>query len=558
MRRGQISWIVVIAVALVVALVLLYPTFTFYSMDRTQQAALKQSDPAQFYSLKARAMRLGLDLQGGVHMVLQVEDPRGGEISTNVQDQVLEKIRLRVDKYGIAEPQIVKSGINQIVVDLPGYTDIDTAKALIGSTAQLQFKLLRSTDETQKIVAEIDSVLALSASALKPSTSNTNKPPAATDAKSDSASKTASNLFGQESKDTTQLASEEDETAKHPLSTLLEWSGRSYYVTMEDFYKVEKILGSAEVQAIVPTNYQFAWATRPERRGDRQFQQLYVVNKNIEMTGESLVSVREGYDQMRKPEVSFELDADGARRFSSLTGKHVGDPLAIIIDDRVESAPEIQSRISKSGRITMGGNATISDAYLLATLLKAGALPANVEILQSTVIGPALGQDSINKGKTASFIGIILVVIFMAIYYKISGLIADMAVILNTFFILAFMVIPGVNSTLTMPGIAGIILTVGMSVDSNVLIFERIREELRTGKTVRAAIDAGYDRALLTVIDSHVTTLITALFLFIFGSGTIRGFAVTLSVGILLSLFTAIFVTKTVFDLRKQYKSLSI
>jgi len=327
---------------------------------------------------------------------------------------------------------------------------------------------------------------------------------------------------------------------------------------MEDFYKVEKILGSAEVQAIVPTNYQFAWATRPERRGDRQFQQLYVVNKNIEMTGESLVSVREGYDQMRKPEVSFELDADGARRFSSLTGKHVGDPLAIIIDDRVESAPEIQSRISKSGRITMGGNATISDAYLLATLLKAGALPANVEILQSTVIGPALGQDSINKGKTASFIGIILVVIFMAIYYKISGLIADMAVILNTFFILAFMVIPGVNSTLTMPGIAGIILTVGMSVDSNVLIFERIREELRTGKTVRAAIDAGYDRALLTVIDSHVTTLITALFLFIFGSGTIRGFAVTLSVGILLSLFTAIFVTKTVFDLRKQYKSLSI
>ena len=204
MRRGQISWIVVIAVALVVALVLLYPTFTFYSMDRTQQAALKQSDPARFYSLKARAMRLGLDLQGGVHMVLQVEDPRGGEISTNVQDQVLEKIRLRVDKYGIAEPQIVKSGVNQIVVDLPGYTDIDTAKALIGSTAQLQFKLLRSADETQKIVAEIDSVLALSTSALKPSTSNTNKPPATTDAKSDSASKTASNLFGQESKDTTQ------------------------------------------------------------------------------------------------------------------------------------------------------------------------------------------------------------------------------------------------------------------------------------------------------------------------------------------------------------------
>jgi SecD/SecF fusion protein len=561
MRRGQISWIVVIAVALVVALVLLYPTFVFYSMDRQQQAALKISDPARFYSLKGRAMRLGLDLQGGVHMVLQVENPRGGEITSNVQDQVLEKIRIRVDKYGITEPEIVKSGLDQIVVDLPGYTDIDTAKALIGSTAQLQFKLLKSPDETQKVIAELDSVLALSASANKPAGTSAKTTETAANLatnKADSTSKAASNLFGQESKDTSQIASEDDEIAKHPLSSLLEFSGMSYYVTMEDFYKVEKYLASPEAQQVIPTNYQFAWATRPEKRGDRQFQQLYVVNKNIEMTGESLVSVRESYDQMRQPVVLFELDNDGARRFASLTGKHIGDPLAIIIDDRVESAPKIQSRITKSGQITMGGNATISDAYLLATLLKAGALPANVEILQSTVIGPALGQDSINKGKTASFIGILLVVIFMAIYYKISGLIADMAVVLNTFFILAFMVIPGVNSTLTMPGIAGIILTVGMSVDSNVLIFERIREELRTGKTVRAAIDAGYDRALLTVIDSHVTTLITALFLFVFGSGTIKGFAVTLSVGILLSLFTAIFVTKTVFDLRKQYKSLSI
>jgi SecD/SecF fusion protein len=560
MRRGQITWIVVIAVAFVVALVLLYPTFTFYSMDRTQQAALKQTDPATFYSLKSRAMRLGLDLQGGVHIVLQVENPRGGDISSNVQDQVLEKIRLRVDKYGIAEPQIVKSGIDQIVVDLPGYTDIDTAKALIGSTAQLQFKLLRSPDETQKLISEIDSVLALSTSAAKPSTgkSEAGKTPTTTNSQSDSASKTASNLFGGESKDTTRAATEEDETTQHPFSTLLEWNGHSYYVTMEDFYKIDKIINTPQIQALIPSNYQFAWATRAEKRGDRNYQQLYVLNKNIEMTGESLVSARETYDQMRQPVVDFELDADGARRFASLTGKHIGDPLAIIIDDRVESAPEIRSRISKNGQISMGGNATISDAYLLATLLKAGALPANVEILQSTVIGPALGADSINKGKMASFIGILLVVIFMAIYYKISGLIADMAVVLNTFFILAFMVIPGVNSTLTMPGIAGIILTVGMSVDSNVLIFERIREELRTGKTVRASIDAGYDRALLTVIDSHVTTLITALFLFIFGSGTIRGFAVTLSVGILLSLFTAIFVTKTVFDLRKQYKGLSI
>jgi protein-export membrane protein SecD len=556
MRRGQITWIIVIGVALIVSLILLYPTMVFYSYSRQEQQGLRKTDPAKYYSLKSKAMHLGLDLQGGVHMVLQVQNPRGGEISTNIQDQVLEKIRLRVDKYGITEPEIVKSGIDQIVVDLPGYTDIDTAKALIGSTAQLQFKLLRTAEETEKLVAAIDSVLALKQEAEHPQAAE-EKPLAA--AKTDTTSSAAASIFEQEEKDTSETMSEEDFALKHPFSALLsDWSGRSFYVTMDNYRRADQYLAMPEVRAIIPPNYQLAWATRPVKRGDRQFQELYVLNKNIEMTGESLVSVRESYDQMRQPVVLFELDADGARRFSSLTGKHIGDPLGIVIDDRVESAPDIQSRISKHGQITMGGNANISDAYLLATMLKAGALPANVEILQSTIIGPALGQDSINKGKVASVIGILLVVIFMGIYYKTSGLIADFAVVLNTFFILAFMVIPGVNSTLTMPGIAGIILTVGMSVDSNVLIFERIREELRTGKTVRAAIDAGYDRALLTVIDSHVTTLITALFLFIFGSGPVRGFAVTLSVGIVLSLFTAIFVTKTVFDIRKQYKTLSI
>jgi len=556
MRRAKITWIVVIIVALIASIVLLYPTVEFHSMTPQEQLALRQSDPARYYSLKSRALRLGLDLQGGVHMVLQVEDPRGGEISGNIQDQVLEKIRLRVDKYGIAEPEIVKSGVDQIVVDLPGYTDIDTAKALIGSTAQLQFKLLRTGEETQKLIEAIDSILAMNTTGETPDSKNSKE--AAKGTENDTSA--AASLFSQESGDTSETMNEEEFALKHPFSSLMsDWEGHAFYVTMDNYRRIEQLLQKPEVQAAIPSNYQLAWATRPVKRGDRQFQMLYVINRTIEMTGESLVSVRENYNQMHQPVVVFELDSDGARRFSSLTGKHIGEPLAIVIDDRVESAPNIQSRISKNGEITMGGNnATIGDAYLLATMLKAGALPANVEILQSTIIGPALGQDSINKGKFASVIGILLVVIFMAVYYRVSGLIADMGVLLNTLFILAFMVIPGVNSTLTMPGIAGIILTVGMSVDSNVLIFERIREELRTGKTVKAAIDAGYDRALLTVIDSHVTTLITGLFLFVFGSGPVRGFAVTLSVGIVLSLFTAIFVTKTVFDLRKQYKTLSI
>ncbi len=555
MRRGQLTWILVIGIAVIVSVVLLYPTMEFYSLDRE---VLKQENPKEFYSLKSRALRLGLDLQGGVHMVLQIKNPRGGPVTGDIQDQVLEKIRIRVDKYGITEPEIVKSGVDQIVVDLPGFTDIDTARALIGSTAQLQFHLLRSPEECGNLMAAMDSVLALALSEKEKGKGETPESEQA-QPQADTTEEAITSLFGEEVADTArQELGEEEYAEQHPFSTLLEWNGNWWEVTMENFFQIQQYLSMPEVQAVIPPNYTLTWGTRPVRRGDRQFQSLYVLNSNIELTGESLVSARETYDQLRQPVVNFELDTDGARRFSRVTGQHIEEHLAIVIDDRVESAPVIQSRISKNGQITMGGNATISDAYLLAVLLKAGALPADVDILQSTVVGPALGQDSINRGKLASVIGLILVILFMAVYYRVSGVIADIALSLNILFVLAFMVVPGVNATLTMPGIAGLILTVGITVDSNVLIFERIREELRTGKTIRAAIDAGYDRALLTIIDSHVTTLITALFLFIFGSGPIRGFAVTLSVGVFLSLFTALFITKVIFDMRKKYKSLSI
>ncbi len=556
MRRGQLTWIIAIILAVLVSVVLLYPSLEFYSQD---QEILKQENPSEYYSLKAKAIRLGLDLQGGVHMVLQVKDPRGGEVSGSIQDQVLEKIRIRVDKYGIAEPEIVKSGIDQIVVDLPGYTDIDTAKTLIGSTAQLRFHLLRSPEECEALVLAIDSVLAKKL-ALEDKTSEDKSEETANADKTDSTEQAIADLFGEDMTDTsTADLSIEDFEKERPFSALLDrWTGSSWDVTMENFHNAQKYLEMPEIQEKIPSNYILTWGTRPRKSGDREFQSLFILNKNIEMTGESLIGAKESYDQMRRPVVNFELDSKGARKFSALTGKHIGDLLAIVIDGRVESAPEIQSRISKNGQITMGGDATISEAYLLAVLLKAGSLPADVEILQSTVVGPALGHDSIEKGQMAAVVGLFLVVVFMGIYYKLSGIIADIALLLNILFVLAFMVMPGVSATLTMPGIAGLILTVGITVDSNVLIFERIREELRTGKTVRASIDAGYDRALLTIIDSHVTTLITALFLFIFGSGPVRGFAVTLSVGVFLSLFTALFITKIIFDMRKKYKGLSI
>ena len=554
MRRGQFTWMVVVILAIIISFVLLFPTLEFYSGE---PETLKQENPSKYYSLKSRALKLGLDLQGGVHIVLQVKDPRGGEVSSSIQDQVLEKIRIRVDKYGIIEPEIMKSGVDQIVVDLPGYTDIDTAKTLIGSTAQLQFHLLRSREECEALILAIDSVLAQQLESGEEQTGEE----AAESRERDSTEQALVELFGEDIADTSVAEFDEEDFEKtRPFSALFDrWIESGWWeITMENFYKAQQYLEMPEVQAVIPSNYALMWGTRPRMSGDRDFQSLYVLNANIEMTGESLVSAKEAYDQLRRPVVNFELNSDGARKFSSLTGKHIGDQLAIVIDGRVESEPEIQSRISKNGQITMGGDATISEAYLLAILLKAGSLPADVDILQSTVVGPALGKDSIQKGQTAAIIGLLLVVFFMAMYYKLSGIIADIALLLNILFVLAFMVIPGVNATLTMPGSAGIILTVGLSVDSNVLIFERIREELRTGKTVRASIDAGYDRALLTIIDSHVTTLITALFLFIFGSGPVRGFAVTLSIGVFLSLFTALFITKIIFDMRKKYKGLSI
>jgi preprotein translocase subunit SecD len=280
------------------------------------------------------------------------------------------------------------------------------------------------------------------------------------------------------------------------------------------------------------------------------------LKKPVEFSGKYLVDAKPEYDQYHKPEVKFTLTKEGGRRFARLTGANVGKPLAITLDGRVESAPTIQSKIRDQGVITMGGATSFDEAVDLAIVLRAGALPAPVKIIENRVIGPSLGQDSIRKGTTAAILGFAIVVLFMAVYYRVSGIIADIGVFFNLVFLLGGMA--ALHATLTMPGIAGIILTVGMSVDANILIFERVREELRSRKTIRASIDAGYKRALSAIIDSHVTTLITSAVLFQFGTGPVKGFAVSLSLGVAINLFTAVVITRIIFDLRKQYQTLSI
>ncbi len=282
--------------------------------------------------------------------------------------------------------------------------------------------------------------------------------------------------------------------------------------------------------------------------------QDYLVEEPL-LTGDSLVDANVQPDQYGRPIVEFKLNDAGGKKFGILTGDNIHRQLAIILDQRVYSAPTIQGRIpGGSGIIT--GSFTDEEARDLALVLRAGALPAPLKITSQFEVGPTLGADSVKKGTWAAIYGLILVLLFMGIYYGLSGWIANVGLLINMLFLLACLA--GLQATLTLPGIAGIILTLGLSVDSNVLIFERIREELRLGKTIRAAIEAGYHRALVAIIDTHVTTLISAAVLFQFGTGPIKGFAVTLSLGVALSLFTAVVITKMIFDARKNYKSLSI
>ncbi|MCD4812507.1 protein translocase subunit SecD [bacterium] len=283
--------------------------------------------------------------------------------------------------------------------------------------------------------------------------------------------------------------------------------------------------------------------------------ELFVMESKRLMTGSSLTDAKVQMDGYGRPIVSFKMDNAGGKKFAGITGSNVNRRLGIILDNRVYSAPVIKSRIGGGSGI-IEGQFQLQEAKDLALVLRAGALPAPVTIINKYVVGPTLGRDSIEKGKLSWIVGVIMVVLFMIIYYRSSGIIADVALVLNFLFLLALLA--AIQATLTMPGIAAIILTMGMSVDANVLIFERIREELKGGKTVRAAIDSGYAKALWTIIDANVTTLITAFILYQFGTGPIKGFGVTLLCGIGISLFTALVVTKLMFDSRKHYKKLSI
>ena len=520
--------LVLILALIAAAVYYLLPSVEFYSMTDDGLEAMGLKAPEQLADLKNRSLNLGLDLQGGIHLVLEVKTE--GMEQQEAQDavaQAQEVIRNRVDQFGVAEPTIQRQGDNRIIIELPGVQDVQRAKDLVGQTALLEFQLLEPSEDRTRLIQRIDQVLAPEE---------------------------------EEEEEEDLLLSSTAESA--PLSSMLNFAGEDLTVSGRDLQRVKNLLNTPEAQELIPADVEFIFSSKPAGAEGNEFYFLYLVGKKPEMTGhmiqDAFVSIGQIVEYMGQPIVNFSTTDEGVRLFSRITGAHIGERMAIVLDESVYSAPVIQSKISE-GRGIITGSGTQEEAKDLAIVLRAGALPAEVEIIEDRTVGPSLGRDSIEQGKTAAIYSMVLIAIFMILYYRATGLIADFALLLNMLFIMA--VLAGFHATLTLPGIAGIILTIGMAVDANVLIFERIREELRSGKTIRAAIDSGYGHALSAIIDANVTTFLVGIVLYQFGTGPIRGFALTLCIGIISSLFTAFFVTRTIFDLitrKSEQSTLSI
>lgn len=471
-------------------------------------------------ALEDRAINLGLDLVGGVYVALEVDKTNLPEDEArDVIERAMQVISNRVNEFGVAEPIIQQQGEDRIIVELPGIQDVNRALSLIQQTAQLEFKMLRDGLELNTFIDRADALVA-------------NRDTSSTDS-------LGAQLFS-------------DATATNPLSSLIDVSGSEFVASAVDTGRVNAILRRPDVQALLPSEGQIASGVVESNQLGQRVQSYYYMNSLPEMTGASLEDAypetgsAQDISNVGLAQVGFTTTDDGAREFARITGANIGRRMAIILDGRVFSAPTIQSRIPNgSGVIT--GIGSLEEAKDLSIVLRAGALPAPMTIIDKQVVGPSLGRDAISSGQTASILGLITVLFFMYGYYRTSGLIANFALALNLLFLLG--VLAGFQATLTLPGIAGIILTMGMSVDANILIFERIKEEIRTGKkTIRQSIDSGYGNAIRTIVDANITTLITALALYQFGTGPIKGFAITLSFGIVISMFTAITVTRALYD----------
>jgi preprotein translocase subunit SecD len=517
-------------------------------------------------------LNLGLDLQGGMHLAIEIADSTiTGQDRADALERVLTTIRNRINEFGVREPIIQQVGDDRVIVELAGIDDPERAKEIVARTAFLEFKLVRDGERFRQLLPRLDRTI------VRLVEGDTAARGALATAEGEAAGDAAGGegeldqIFGdQEGQDTAGAAAETDsgqeggipglgdEGQDRPLTSLLLESGTHggiFLVAEQDFPTVDRYLEMDSVQALLPRNTELRWSANAVGQGGQSYRRLYVLEGEPMITGEYLddagPATRDPTYNM--PIVPFEFTRRGGRIFQRVTSQNVNEYMAIVLDGRVQSAPEIRSTIGQRGQIEMGQGSSLQEAQDLALVLRAGALPVPIEIVEERTVGPSLGADSISQGQIAFIIGLALVVLMIIAYYKVSGLLAVGA--LTVYVIIMLGGLAGLGATLTLPGIAGIILSIGMAVDANVLIFERIREELDVGKTSRTAVEEGFDHALSAIVDANLTTLITAIILYQVGTGPVKGFAVTLSIGIVASFFSALYVTKTFYRIYLDRRS---
>ena len=619
MQKSLTPRYLVIGLILIWAVYALLPTWEYENMSEEKKEELRTL--GELEKTESRIIRQGLDLKGGMYIVLEADipllvtnlasmkDARLEKLIDNAREQslsenqdfisvfeqqvktdglklsryyheygasldeiitslngeaddainrVLEILQNRVDQFGVSEPTIQKQGKHRIVVELAGIQDSERARALLQSTALLEFYLVKNVAVTNEVISQLDNALKGDvdlASSIKQDTKELEEK----EDKEDKSSTTVSELFGDQEEapldqSTKDEGSSDDIFLEAPFSGLLSAIPGDMGIDEKNLYAFRKLLKRDEVRSTLENaNGQFLLSQQAEPvapNSPEKYYRLYYLEKKPELTGGIVEEARAdlgslGGGSAGQPVVSLSMNSEGSRTWSRVTGANVGERIAIVLDQKVHMAPSIREKIP-GGRTQIEGFADLNEAKDLAIILRAGALPAPVNIIEERIVGPSLGADSISQGTQAVLIGLVSVLIFMLVYYKLAGTVADFALVWNILLVLA--VLASLQATLTLPGIAGLILTVGMSIDANVIIFERIREELRKGKTPKAAIDSGYDRALTTIIDANVTTLIASLVLYQFGTGPIKGFATVLFWGILISMFTAVFITRTIFN----------
>lgn len=516
---------------------------------RTVVERVKRNGQFVYDTVRRVPLKRGLDLQGGMHLALEVDEAKGTVANKgDALDRALKVVRTRIDQFGVSEPVVQKVGSDRIIVQLPGIDDPQRAMDVVQKSAFLQFQITDKSGALEKALPRLDQIVKdrRLAAALP------GAPAPDTSTKALSSLFSARDSSGKSPRDSARRDSSRSDSAAVGASggafTKLVRPGQmpgEYVVYQRDVPTIQRLLADSSVQGALPPGKVLRWGSDSVATSAGVFRRLYVVDARPIITGEYLTSAKPNKSPSEGTVVEFTLNNEGGRRFKNETAKHIKDYMAIVLDDRVMGQPPvIQSAIATRGQITMGGK-DLQEAQDLALVLNAGALPVPLKIAEVRQIGPSLGADSIHKGIVASIVAIGVVVVIMIGYYRFAGVLAIGGLVLYVLYTLA--ALAGFDAVLTLPGLAGFVLSIGIAVDANVLIFERIREELDRGKTVRTAIDEGFRHAMSAIVDSNVSTSLTAAVLYQYGTGPVKGFAVTLLAGIAASMVSSIFVVRTFF-----------